>query len=134
MSRAQIRRGWQAHFRGERQRPWGQNARPRIDRTDARTFAQPSVQSQAPGAILVHIEELVLRGLERADGDRIVPALRSELLATLTAKGLPPNWRNSRSFEGAETILARVTSRANARWIGIQIAKALYNVREERPK
>jgi hypothetical protein len=134
MSRAQTRRGWQAHFRGELPRPWGAKADRAIQRSEGRTSPPHIVQSEAPGAVRVHIEELVLRGLEHADGDRIVTAIRSELIGILTAKGLPPNWRHSRSFEASATAPARVTSRANARWIGAHIAQALYSVREERRK
>lgn len=132
MSRVQTRRGWQAHFRGERPRPWGSKRPTRTDRIEGHTPPPRIVQSQAPGTVRVHIEELVLRGVERADGDRIVAALRSQLFTTLTAKGLPPGWRHSQSFETGETAPARVSSRANAQWIGTQIAEALYNVREER--
>ena len=131
MSRAQTRRGWQAHFRGENARLWGPKRATRTNRIEGHTLPLSIVQSQA-GTVRVHIQELVLRGLERADGDRIIAALRSELLGALTAKGLPPNWSQSRSLEVGETALARVTFRANAQWIGTQIAKALYNVREER--
>jgi len=132
MNRAQTRRGWQAQFRGERPRLRDAKASTQMHRMEERGLPTRNVPKESPSAVRVHIEELVLRGLERADRDRIAAALRYELLGILTAKGLPPDWRHSRSFETGETAPARVTSRASADWIGTHIAQAIYRVREER--
>ena len=131
MSRAQRRREWQAHFRGQLDRP----AQPSARRPMAHVERHASSQAIPQGTsrrVRVQIEELVLLGFGRWDGDRIADALRSELQEILMAKGLPRSWEHSRSLDCGETVSARVTSRANAPWIGAQVARAIYNVRGER--
>ena len=48
MSRAQTRRGWQAHFRGERPRPWGAKAHTGIQRSEGRTSPRHIVPGHDP--------------------------------------------------------------------------------------
>lgn len=128
MSRAQRRQEWQAHFRGQLDRPGPESARLPMAHVERHASSQRAIPQGKSRGVRVHIEELVLRGFGRADGDRIADALRSELQEILTANGLPRTWEPGRSFDGGEAVSTGVTSRANARSIGAQVARTIYNV------
>jgi hypothetical protein len=55
-----------------------------------------------PRRIEVHIDELILRGVDRSHAQRIAEAVQSELAALLAANGLPPAFDSSVTVERME--------------------------------
>lgn len=74
-----------------------------------------------PPRIEVRIEELVLDGFPAGARDQIATALKSELHALLTERGVPPAWRGN-----PEKLDAGAIRLTNPSAMGKQIAAALY--------
>jgi len=77
-----------------------------------------------PREIEVHIEELVLHGLEPAKRWLVADAFEQELRGLLTAKGVPSQWLSSpERIEGNEISSSSLTKPDRA---GAEIAGAAY--------
>jgi hypothetical protein len=75
------------------------------------------------------IDELVLRGFERASTRAITDGLQRQLSALLAARGVPEGWTREQPVDDPRAQNIRVAAGAQAPAIGEQIAKAVFDAR-----
>jgi hypothetical protein len=89
------------------------------------TVAAPASELSA---LRIHIEQLELRGIDRIDEERFTATLQSELRDLLAAKGIPSSWAHNQVLDRTET-LPPSAARMSASWLGVQLARTIYNLR-----
>jgi hypothetical protein len=77
-----------------------------------------------PRTIEVHIDELVLHGVDRSHGQRIAETVQSELAALLAARGLSPALESNVTVERMEGDVVR--GAPGAKSFGDRIANSVF--------
>ena len=67
--------------------------------------------TRSPSRILLHVERLVLHGIDPRDRAAIGAAVRQELTRLLTEQGVPSGWRDAGPVQG-ERLAAQLPSAA----------------------
>lgn len=130
MSRAQIRKQWRSHFRCV-------NPRQSVAAHDPGSMLRrpPGPSSTVAGRPLelstlrIHVEQLELRGVGRIDEQRVAATLQSELRDLLATRGVPSCWGRNQVLDHAEAGPSSGAVRVNASWLGVQLARTIYNLR-----
>ncbi len=77
-------------------------------------------------AVELHIERLVLHGIDPRDRRRVGAALQQELTRLLSEQGIPAGWRQGMALDQLKVDGRAVTLRGTAEAMGVQIAQAIY--------
>ena len=130
MNRAQIRQNWRAHFRGARS-----GALVRGEATVPREHglsAPRTARARQSFTLRIQIEELELRGFGHVDKRNVAATLEGDLRGLIGARGIPADWGQSRFLDGAEALPPSRGPRVNASWLGAQLARTIYDLRNSR--
>jgi len=128
VSRAQIRQQWRAHFRsGSLARPRAHVAPCARERGTATHVVRKA--TPAPSGLWVRIDHLELRGAGRVDDGQVAAALRSELQTLIATKGAPAGWGTDRIVDRVDAVPAAAATRVTAEWLGVQVGRAIYQLR-----
>ena len=72
------------------------------------------------------IHELVLRGIDSVDGQRIGEAFQRELTQLLSERGLPPGFETGAGIQALKVAMAGISRGSSPEAIGTRTARAVF--------
>jgi hypothetical protein len=84
--------------------------------------------TRSPARIILHVERLVLHGIDPRDRAAIGAAVRQELSRLLAEQGVPPGWQDAGPAQADRlaTHLPRTARPASATATGTAVARAAF--------
>lgn len=76
--------------------------------------------------IELHIEEMVLHGLENVNRRHVADAMERELTHLLSEQGLHPSISEGGKIKSLKQMEFNVTQGSSAEYVGIQVARTLF--------
>jgi hypothetical protein len=127
VNRALIRQNWRTHFRSA-----SSGALVRGEATVPTEHGLSTTRARQSFTLRIQIEELELRGVGHVDRHNVAATLEDDLRGLIGAKGIPADWGQSRFLDCAEALPPSRGPRVNASWLGAQLARTIYELRNSR--
>ena len=105
-----------------------------MNRAQRRAVQRGRLRQPHPPAVSLHIQELHLRGFERASGPPVAAGLERELTALIASRGVPPDWGHNRLIEHAGAPALPIPRGTTSEAIGRNLAQSIFEAQPRGPR